>query len=52
MMLGLLESSQVFLDMLPEFVIGVLHELLRDVFLIALPVVLSHLASILVLIKI
>lgn len=42
MMFGFVFASQIFFDVLPEFVVRIFHELSRDISLVLLPVVLSH----------
>lgn len=42
MVLGSLQTGEVGLHPLPEFILGSLHELARDLLLVTLPIVLSH----------
>lgn len=42
MMLGLLKTSHIFFDALPEFVLGSLHELIGNLGFVALPIVFGH----------
>jgi hypothetical protein len=48
MMLGLLQSGEVLLHALPKLVLSSLHELARDILLVALPIVLRHLKLIMI----
>ena len=41
-MLGSLQAREVGLHSLPEFILGSLHELTRNLLLVALPIVLGH----------
>jgi len=42
MVLGSLQTGEVGFNPLPEFILGSLHELARDLLLVTLPIVLSH----------